>query len=429
MLNLKTQVHQLRIAYEDLAINLGNFKPPESKNEDVMQSSFSRAGSNKKNTDADKILMQAYHIDKNSYFIQNDLKSIIDRERDQQFPDQALLQSYYHLKTVLGNNDCFQVFKAYAKSLESVISRSKMIGGDTIKRICKGLEPVIKKEEEMLGFVDQLRTHTENLEGLLDSNKLTGMCEEATIKRLELEKNIVDISEFLVSGVRGLNAAYLTFHSSSNSSQAANQVLDLLDEDQLNLLEQTFGLSLQQLDQAKSRAGSYRQLPSTCNIQRSLQQISDFGHGLFTEIGLSSTQLSDCLGYIKNYLKAFLPLEKSFDKLDSSLLRSRNESALTNQLLEFLKDFNKLGPAFELAQNDLALLRRVVARGGIEEFLASFDFMAMVKEIVELFSKILDARVRNGQASAGLYEELKEVENDKPEELIRFINKFKTNFS
>lgn len=349
---------------------------------------------------------------------------MIENERNNPQADQVRLQSLYSLKNILSTGDAFERLLSYVKTLEATYARANTSSGITIKRICEGLDAVIKREDEMLALSDEMQTHIAMLEQLLEGRKLDNVIQNMANSRMELEKTTSQIVDGLTIAVRGVVSAF------NNFNVMTDNVLDVLDADQVGLIYQTYMQHFKSIDRIRQSAtDATKKYKSSLLLKKIFGGIADFCFNFFNVLTINLADLSTEVDALQEFNNEFHPMQKTYEKTLLEIENKTNEARMSQCLQQFSDHFGRVQEPYSKVSTSLDNLARLFSGGNTSELHDGYDFMVMLKEIFSVFSKILDMRVRNGYADAIVYRELDNVLEDKPDKLVDMAVKFRAVFS
>ena len=335
------------------------------------------------------------------------------------------LQSLHSLKNILSTGDVFERAAIYAKLVDGTMLRANLQAGHPLKRVSAAIEPIIKKEEEILQVADELKGHVEKVEQLIQGRRLDSSVNMVATRRIAVEKATADVLESFAGSVRTLSSAFQNFRMVSENS------VDLLDVDQVNLLEQTYVAAFGQLNRIRqvcTDAG--KQYPTSPTLSKLFNSISDFCHSLFTEVVINPGDLALETANLKDFNGSFHPAQRLFDEVRNEVENSKNEGLISRKLQEFAAVFNRVQEEHSrITSKGVESVLRLFLSNNLEELHDGFDYLAMVRELFAIFGRILDERVRVGHADPNTYQELASTLSDKPDPLISLANQFRTTFS
>ena len=334
------------------------------------------------------------------------------------------LQSLYNLKNILSTGDVFERILSYAKLVEGTFNRANAQSGFNVKRIVSGLEAPLKKEEEMLSLSDELQNHYSNIEETMQSRKLDAMILSVAQRRVQLEKMICEILNWMTAAIRSFTSAYQNFNVMTEG------VLDMLDEEQVSLINQTYGTCFNHLERTRSTCSDAIKLYSSSPIlSKIFGSFSDFCFSLFSNLGINASEIANEVNHLNEFNVNFHPMQKLFDKTIYELNHKANDATIAKLVQEFGEYYNRANDEYQKLIQGIDNISKLFLGANKQELIDGYEYMNMIKEVFSAFSKILDQRVRSGYADPQAYKELDEVLADKPDKLIEVGQKFKLNFS
>ena len=349
----------------------------------------------------------------------------MENERSMQQPDQVRLQSLYSLKNILSTGDLFERGLLYAKLVDGVVLKTNIDSSSALKRIMSTIEPLMRREEDILQLVDEFKLHIEKVEQLTEGRKLDHSVNQVALRRIELEKLTVGVLEAFSGAIRSIVSAHQNFRLMSDNR------LDMMDSEQIDLIEQTYAAAFFELDRVRQLCVDSGKKYSTSPVLSKLfNSISDFCIILFTELMISPSDLLVGIQILKEYNRQFHPLQKIYDQVKNDIDNTKNEGSISRNIQDFNIIFTRLGEEYnKMTSNGVESVTRLFVSHNMEELQDGFDFIMMVKETFSVFSKILDERVRVGHASPDVYQELDNVLSDKPDVVVSMGGKFRNTFS
>lgn len=334
------------------------------------------------------------------------------------------LQSLYSLKNILSTGDAFERLLSYVKTLETTYARANTSNGITIKRICEGLDAVLKREDEMLALSDEFQTHIAMLEQLLEGRKLDNVIQNMASSRMELEKTSSQLVDGMTIAVRGVSSAF------NNFNVMTDNILDVLDADQVGLIYQTYLQHFKSIDRIRQSAtDATKKYKSSLLLKKIFGGIADFSFNFFNTLTVNLSDLSAEVEALQDFNNEFHPMQKVYEKALLEIENKTNEGRMSQCIQQFSDHFVRAQEPYSKVSASLDNLSRLFAGGNLQELHDGFDLMVMIREIFSVFGKILDMRVRNGYADAIVYRELDSVLEDKPDKLVDMAVKFRAVFS
>lgn len=310
------------------------------------------------------------------------------------------------------------------KTLETTYARANTFNGITIKRICEGLDAVLKREDEMLALSDEFQTHIAMLEQLLEGRKLDNVIQNMASSRMELEKTSSQLVDGLTIAVRGIASAY------NNFNVMTDNVLDVLDADQVGLVYQTYLQHFKSIDRIRQSAtDATKKYKSSLLLKKIFGGIADFSFNFFNTLTISLADLSTEVEALQDFNNEFHPMQKTYEKTLLEIDNKTNEGRMSQCIQQFSDHFTRAQEPYNKVSASLDNLSRLFTSGNPNELHEGFDLMVMIREIFAVFGKILDMRVRHGYADAIVYRELDSVLEDKPDRLVEMAVKFRAVFS
>jgi len=417
---LKRSVTELRESYESLCAKLASQEVAEKK--DRIKEALNRQEIPSVDIGS-KLSHQATHPEKNAAFVREDLKNLMDQERSNSTPDQLRLASLNSLKTILSTGSLFDKLVTYGKTLETTFQNANKSNGFIVKRLSVGLDPALKKEEEMLAISQELQAHIEVLSKLLEGRKLDNVVLGICNTRLELERMAAEVIEGLTGSIRSYTTA------AHNFDMVSRLHLDLLDPDQVSLIAHTYNDAFTQLDRLKSicNEGAKRYYTSTV-LSKALNLMYDFCSNFFSVLGINAPDLIIECQHLREFSNSFHPMEALFDRIEVEIRAQATETTLIRLIHEYMDHYNKCQVEHSKISGMLHHIPKLFVTTNKEEMEDGFEYVTMVKEMLGSFVKILEQRIANGFADPASYRDLDQVMLDKPETLLQLSRTFRSHY-
>lgn len=339
--------------------------------------------------------------------------------------DQTRLNSLYSLKTILNNSESYDKLAVYARAVDGIFERAGDRKGTFITQaVATGMEPVASKEDDVVNIINQLQNHMSTMENIGTSKRIEEIVMDAGKSRYQLDKVTVNILEGYSAAIRGYCTASHTIYTMTDNK------LDVLDNDQLNIVEQTYCEAFQQFDRLRQVCTDASKVYSSSTLlSRAFGSLSNFVLSLFSNLVVNATDLKNEVQCLKNFNEIFNQLEPTFKKTQNEISVTKNEISITRNITEFSELFAKLHDNYEQIDGHAQHLKRLFVEINEDELTDAYDYMVMVKEVFAIFTKILDERLNNGYADLSLFRELENNLEDKPETLVTLGANFRSAFS
>lgn len=280
------------------------------------------------------------------------------------------------------------------------------------------------KEEEVVLIINDLQNHMNSLERVGTSRRVEDVIIDAMKDRHELDKITANVLEGFTSAIR----AYC--NSVHTISTVTDHRLDILDPDQLNILEQSYGTVISQFDKLRQVCVDASKLYNNSSLlSRSYGTLANFAISLFTNLGINQIDFTKELENLKIFNENFKKLEAIFRKAETEISNTRSDSNLSVMIKSFLDIFNDLHKSFIAIGGSVPQIKKLFIKINEDELVEGYDYLLMIKELFTIFAKILADRVQNGYADVGLFKELDSAVEDKPDNLVQLATSFRASFS
>lgn len=426
---IRTKINDLRLGYESLCMKTSGFPEDEvalrrRRGEKVAPKKTEKRGG--------IASQQAIMPELNSNFINNgrlnidiELRLLIENERQSNQSDQTKLNSLFALKTILENYETYKKVTIYTRAVDKTFDKiDKNRGLFITQAIAAGLEPISLMEDELVRIINDLQNHMNQMEALGTSKRIEDVVIEAGKSRYELDKVTVNILEGYSAAIRG----YCT--SAHTVNTITENRLDVLDQDQLNIVEQSYCSTLTQFDKMRQVCTDASKVYAASNLlSRAFAQLSNFTHNLFTNLLINPNDLAREMISLKSFNEYFRDLESIFKKAQVDVNTTKNEASLLQNIQDFTKAFKEFQTNYQVMEGATSQMKRLFEEVNEEEMTDAYDYMLMIKEVFAIFRKILNERMESGFADVASFKELENNLEDKPEALITLGTNFRASFS